>query len=122
MAGPGSGRGYLRDRIESGFRRLLPGWGSARPDRQEHVITLAAAGVRGADIVGRPRAGALLLIAGGRLSLSSSRLGVSGRQTLHRWCEAGDSDTSGGRAGRAAGTSEAELRVGSAEWINYKDE
>ena len=26
------------------FRRLLPGWGAARPDRQEHVITLASAG------------------------------------------------------------------------------
>ena len=25
--------------IESWFRRLLPGWGAARPHRQEHVIT-----------------------------------------------------------------------------------
>ena len=30
--------------IESWFRRLLPGWGAARPHRQEHVITLASAG------------------------------------------------------------------------------
>ena len=30
--------------IESGFRRLLPGRGAARPQRREHVITLASAG------------------------------------------------------------------------------
>jgi hypothetical protein len=60
--------------------------------------------VPGADIVGRPRAGALILIAGGRLSLASSRLGVGGQQTLGRWREAGDSDASGGRAGRVVAT------------------
>lgn len=70
------------------------------------MITMAAGSVLGAAIVGRPRAGSLLLIAGGRLSLASSRLGVGGRLTLSRWREAGDSDASGGRAGRAAGTGE----------------
>ena len=72
------------------------------------MITLAAGLVLGADIrvVGRPRAGSLLLIAGGRLLLASSRLGVGGRLLLSRWREAGDSDASGGRAGRAVGTGE----------------
>ena len=64
----------------------------------------------------------MLLIAGGRLSLASSRLGVGGRQTLGRWCETDDLDASGGRAGPAAGTGETELRAGSADWKYNKDE
>ena len=69
--------------------------------------------MQGADIVGRPRAGALLLIAGG------SRLGVGGRRAVDTGPMA-----RGRRLGRkrwpgwglAAGTGETELRAGSANF------
>ena len=95
--------------IESGFRRLLPGWGAARPHRQEHVITLAS--------TGPGRSGGPISLAGLGQEYCSWSPGVS--HSL-----APDSEWAGGRhwadgarpATRtwwAAGTGETELRAGS---------
>jgi hypothetical protein len=88
----------LRDRLRRAiFRRA---WRAARPDCQEHVITLAAGSVQGADLVDGPRAGAVILIAGRRLHLTHFLPGVGARaadtaQTAPCQC---DSDEMGLRA------------------------